>query len=82
MRHPIWGYSVYLENFHRKIEQNLKITPDAPKNESGLTQMIMMGKSIRQIWVNNLLFVHANRLLGNHSDHQALPFKIKIQDCR
>ena len=27
-------------------------TPDAPKNESGLIQMIMMGKSIRQIWVN------------------------------
>ena len=29
----------------------LKILPEAPKNESGLTQMIMMGKSIRQIWV-------------------------------
>ena len=35
-----------LENFHRKIELNLKISPDAPKNESGLTQMITMGKSI------------------------------------
>ena len=34
------------------IEQTLKITPDAPKNESGLTRMIMMGKFIRQIWVN------------------------------
>ena len=29
------------------------MTPDAPKNERGLTQMIMMGKSIRQIWVKD-----------------------------
>ena len=28
------------------------MTPDAPRNESGLIQMIMIGKSIRQIWVN------------------------------
>ena len=26
---------------------------DAPKTESGLTHMIMIGKSIRQIWVNH-----------------------------
>ena len=26
---------------------------EAPKNESGLTQMIMIGESIHQIWVNN-----------------------------
>ena len=45
-RRPIWGYSVCLENFHRKIEWNSKITLDDPKNESGLTQMIMMGKII------------------------------------
>ena len=31
----------------------MKITPNTPKNESGRTQMIMMGKSIRQIWVND-----------------------------
>ena len=29
-RRPIWGYSACLENFHRKTEYNLKITPDAP----------------------------------------------------
>ena len=29
-----------------------KITPDFPRNDSGLTQMIMMGKSTRQKWVN------------------------------
>ena len=34
-----------------KFPRPLKILPEAPKNESGLTQMIMMGKSIRQIWV-------------------------------
>ena len=34
------------------MELNFKITPAAPKNESGLVQLIMMGESIRQIWVN------------------------------
>ena len=29
------------------IKNEIKITPNTPKNESGLTQMIMMGKSIR-----------------------------------
>ena len=29
----------------------MKILPEARKNESGLTQMIMMGESVRQIWV-------------------------------
>ena len=38
--------------FIKNLFKNLKITPDAPKNESGLAQMIKMGKSIRQIWVN------------------------------
>ena len=33
------------------------MTPDAPKNESGLTLMVLMGESIRQIWVN----VHEQR---------------------
>ena len=28
-----------------------KKTPEAPKNESGLLQMIRMGKSIRHKWV-------------------------------
>ena len=32
-----------------------KITPDAPKTESGLIEMIMMGKSIRHIWVKHLI---------------------------
>ena len=29
----------------------MKNTPNTPKNENGLIQMIMMGESIRQIWV-------------------------------
>ena len=37
------------------MKSNFKITPEALKNESGLTQMILMGKSIRQIWVYNEL---------------------------
>ena len=33
------------------MELNFKITPDDPKYENGLAQMIMIGESIRQIWV-------------------------------
>ena len=35
------------------IKKN-KITPDAPKNESVLSQLIMMGKSICHLWVKLL----------------------------
>ena len=31
----------------------MKITPGVPNNESGLIQLIMMGESIRQIWVKH-----------------------------
>ena len=37
--------------FIEKWNKNEKIVPDAPKNESGIIQMIMMGKSIRHKWV-------------------------------
>ena len=40
----LFAYRIFIEKLN-------KFTPDAPKNESGLTQMIMMGKSICQIWV-------------------------------
>ena len=33
----------------------MRTTSDAPKNESGLIQMIRMGKSIRHKWVNEQL---------------------------
>ena len=39
-------------NFIEKMKQNFKITPAAPKNESRLAQLIMMGESIRHLWVN------------------------------
>ena len=42
----IWGYSVGLSR-NEIIIENL----DAPKNRSGLTQMIMISKSICQKWV-------------------------------
>ena len=38
-------------NFIKNEIKKIKITPNTPKNERGLTKMIMMGKSIRQIWV-------------------------------
>ena len=37
--------------FTKNLFKKLKVTPDAPKNLSGPTQLIMMGKFIRQIWV-------------------------------
>ena len=36
----------------RKNGIKFKILPEAPKYESELTQMITIGESIRQIWVN------------------------------
>ena len=39
-------------NFIEKRDKKIKITSNTPKNESGLTQLIMMEESIRQIWVN------------------------------
>ena len=45
----LFAKRIFIKNLFKKM----KITPDAPKNESGLTQMIKMGKSIRQIWVKS-----------------------------
>ena len=36
-------------NFIEKSDKKIKITPNTPKNESELIQLIMMGESIRQI---------------------------------
>ena len=44
-------------NFIEKLDKKIKITPNTPKNESGLPQMIMMGKSTRQIWVKEWISV-------------------------
>ena len=55
-RRPIWGYYVCLKNFRRKVEQNLKITPDAPKIKVDSPVLHdNNGKTIRQIWVNSPL---------------------------
>ena len=40
-------------NVIEKRDKKNKNTPNTPKNESGITQLIMMGESIRQIWVNS-----------------------------
>ena len=43
---------------HREISSKndikIKITPNTPENEIGLIQLITMGKSIRQMWVNHM----------------------------
>ena len=41
------------------MESNFKITHAAPKNESGLVQLIMIGEFIRQIWVR--LLIHTKK---------------------
>ena len=47
---------------HREIlsknEIKIKIIPNTPKNVSGLMQLIMMGESIRQIWINEGSYKH------------------------
>ena len=45
----------------------LKITPDVPNNKSGLTQMLMMGKSICQKWVNEVQQVYCH--VGRHENN-------------
>ena len=50
MGHPIWGYSVCLEKFIKKI--SFRITSEVPKNESGLIQLIGKNESICHKWVN------------------------------
>ena len=47
-------------NFIEKLDKKIKKTPNTPKDKSGFTLMIMMGKSIRQIWVNVCLHGHRN----------------------
>ena len=37
------------------MKQKWKIDPDSPKNESGLIQVIRMGKSVRHKLVNNFV---------------------------
>ena len=54
-------------NFY-KNEIKMKNNPGSPKIESGLVQLIMMGKSIRQMWVNLSL---------KRADHNAGPNKPK-----
>ena len=55
---------------HREISSKngikIKITPNTPKIESGLSQMIMMGKSILQIWVKHFSFLSVINVLYNY----------------
>ena len=49
-------------NFIEKWIKILKSHPAAPNYESGLTQMIMLGESIRQIWVKNIVYSNYDKL--------------------
>ena len=40
--------------FIEKLNKNEKNTPDVPKNENGLIQMIRLRKSIRHMWVKSI----------------------------
>ena len=44
-------------NFIENQIKIIKITPNTPKNESGLIRLIMIGESIRQIWVKKNAFI-------------------------
>ena len=44
------------------INKNEKITPVSPENESRLSQMIRMGKSIRNRWVKALYLSEQSRM--------------------
>ena len=68
----IWGCSVCLEEFHRNIELNFKITPEPPLNESGLTQMSrLMGKQTICIGENK----DADQLRGYREADQRICFR-------
>ena len=61
----------------------LKITPDAPINESGLIETKRTGKSIRHIWVkplrgrtNIVAVVPLNDLDHRHSPSQIIVFPV------
>ena len=60
MRSPIWGHAVCFKKYHQEWNlKSLKITPDAHKKESGLTQIIVMGKSIRHSWLKEFFVCHS-----------------------
>ena len=71
---PSGAFLFAQRNFIEKRDKKIKITPYIPKNESGLTQFIMIGKSIRQIWVNVNHCFYTNGCFGEiklaHSQKQ------------
>ena len=61
------------------MRQKIKITPDAPKNESGLSQMVTMRESIRHIWVSvKVIFTYSKSVelqvsVFSNSHYENLP---------
>ena len=60
------GLYCLLKVISSKNEVKIKITPNTPKNKSGLIQLIMMGESILQIWVKieGLIILFVNDTAG------------------
>ena len=50
------------------MRYKLKITPNTPKNGSGHTQLIMMGKSICQIWVSHVESTSCENVFEPHRE--------------
>ena len=67
----VWSGSTLFahRNFYQKYDKNEKSTPDNPKRQNGLVQLIRMGKSIRQMWVKRQQNPHhrCNQSPGNIS---------------
>ena len=71
-----------LFRLHREISskneiKRIKITPNTPKNESGLIQLIMMGESIRQIWVNIVNFPFLDGDLPRHASYVLMVYTFR-----
>ena len=63
----LWLFCLLNENSSKDEINNNKNIRNTPNNKSGLLQMIMMEKSIRQIWVN----------VGLRSSKHVSPFTCK-----
>ena len=67
---------------HRGISSKNRIEHSTPKNESGLIQLIMVGKSICQIWVNDNIKVLVVTRTGEPHRSQSLSLKSGyIESC-
>ena len=65
----LWLFCLHREIALKNQIKKIKITPKTPKNESGLIQLIMIGESIRQIWVKVRMYDDVNVARQNIMHH-------------